>query len=127
MHAFLETLASGAASGAGQRGGEEWEGWFQLPYVKDPAAHPAFRVYFTKEWASRLVVSIHNLLTTAFENLPLPALLASALRTRDAATRETTALRAQVRPRPAMRATPLRAPRHAYHATPRDWEGSGLR
>ena len=28
MHAFLETLASGTASGAGQRGGEEWEGWF---------------------------------------------------------------------------------------------------
>ena len=54
----------------------EWSAWFALPFLKDPSNDPAFKGYFTKEWASLLVVSIHNVLTSAFQQAPLPALLA---------------------------------------------------
>ncbi|EKX53171.1 hypothetical protein GUITHDRAFT_132936 [Guillardia theta CCMP2712] len=54
---------------------KDWEIWFQLPYVKDPASDAAFQVYFTKEWASQLVVSVHNLLATVFHEVAVPAIL----------------------------------------------------
>ena len=53
----------------------DWTPWFALPYLKDAANSPAFKSYFTKDWASLLVVSIHNVLTTALQLAPLPALL----------------------------------------------------
>lgn len=57
------------------RGSAEWADWFSMPFLKDPAIEPAFRPYFTKEWASRLVVSVHNLLASVFQEMPLPALM----------------------------------------------------
>ena len=56
----------------------EWTSWCALPYLKDAASSPAFKSYFTKDWASLLVVSIHNVLTTALQLAPLPALLSVA-------------------------------------------------
>jgi hypothetical protein len=53
----------------------EWLSWFALPYLKDPLTDPLFKSYFTKEWASLLVVSIHNVLTTALQLAPPPDLL----------------------------------------------------
>lgn len=44
------------------RGSRDWEPWFRLPFIRDPASDPGFHIYFTKDWASRLVVSVHNLL-----------------------------------------------------------------
>jgi WD repeat-containing protein 91 len=59
----------------------DWTPWFALPYLKDAANSPAFKSYFTKDWASLLVVSIHNVLTTALQLAPLPALLSVAQHT----------------------------------------------
>eukprot|EP00961_Rhodomonas_salina_P140247 1887230-Rhodomonas_salina.1 len=42
---------------------------FSLPRVL-PVRIP--QVYFSKEWASRLVVSVHNLLTTVFHHVSSP-------------------------------------------------------
>ena len=61
------------------KGSKDWEPWFQLPFIRDPASDPTFHVYFTKDWASRLVVSVHNLLTTVFHDLPLPGLVTQHL------------------------------------------------
>eukprot|EP00960_Hanusia_phi_P062284 765105-Hanusia_phi.AAC.2 len=57
------------------RSSRDWEVWFQLPYIKDPASDSSFHVFFTKEWASQLVVSVHNLLATVFHEISVPAIL----------------------------------------------------
>ena len=63
------------SEGERMRSTQDWTQWFQLPFIRDPASDPVFHIYFTKEWASRLVVSVHNLLTTVFHDVPLPALV----------------------------------------------------
>ena len=63
------------SEGERMRSTQDWTRWFQLPFIRDPASDPVFHIYFTKEWASRLVVSVHNLLTTVFHDVPLPALV----------------------------------------------------
>ena len=58
------------------RSNKDWNGWFQLAFVRDPASDPAFQVYFTKDWASRLVVSVHNMLTMLLEYVEFCVLIA---------------------------------------------------
>jgi len=54
----------------------EWAEWFVIPFLRDPATHPAFETFFTRAWLDSFTFSLHNFLSTVFQNLPLPALLA---------------------------------------------------
>jgi hypothetical protein len=64
-----------AALSSELRHDREWQAWFQLPFVEDPAADPTFAVYFSRLWAENLVQSLHNLLCSVFQALPMPKLL----------------------------------------------------
>ena len=46
-----------------------------LPFTKNPDQHPAFKLYFSKEWADAFFVTLHNFFSTLFSCLSLPALL----------------------------------------------------
>mmetsp|Transcript_2994 Transcript_2994/g.10799 ORF Transcript_2994/g.10799 Transcript_2994/m.10799 type:complete len:656 (+) Transcript_2994:219-2186(+) len=54
---------------------DDWSNWFSLPYVKQPAASSLFRVYFSREWAETLSVSLRNFLLEVFQNVRLPTVL----------------------------------------------------
>ncbi len=74
-----------------------WEQWFALPYIKEPKTHPHFESYFTKKWFGTLAISLKNFLSTAFEQIPLPKLLAFNIERieRKSALAELRALRAE--------------------------------
>mmetsp|Transcript_20608 Transcript_20608/g.50569 ORF Transcript_20608/g.50569 Transcript_20608/m.50569 type:complete len:267 (+) Transcript_20608:73-873(+) len=78
--------------------GAAWKDWLALPYVNSPASDPRFAACFEEEWAALLETSLRNLLTTAFQSIPLPTLLAfnlQRLETRSRAT-EIRALKAKI-------------------------------
>lgn len=56
--------------------GSEWEIWFTLPYLQNPATHPKFEVFFAKRWFHTLSISLKNFLATVLDQVPLPKLLA---------------------------------------------------
>jgi len=55
--------------------GPEWQGWYSLPFVKDPQRHPMFQVYFSTGWAEALRCSVRNFLSVVFRSCPPPMLL----------------------------------------------------
>ncbi|CAO3617846.1 unnamed protein product [Cunninghamella echinulata] len=57
-------------------GKPEWSQWFALAYVKTPNTDPVFETYFTKQWVDNYTTSLFNFLSTIFQNMPLPSLLA---------------------------------------------------
>ncbi|KAG0353777.1 WD repeat-containing protein 91, partial [Gamsiella multidivaricata] len=61
--------------GAELQGNPEWVRWFALPFSKKPEADPEFDVFFSKAWLDTFTVSLHNFLSTVFQNMPLPSLL----------------------------------------------------
>ena len=71
IHAFFDRFSTDMT----QPGGE-WEQWFILPYLKDPASHPLFASYFHKRFFHTLALSVRNFLVSAFAQLPLPKLMA---------------------------------------------------
>ena len=54
----------------------EWQEWFTLPFLRAPESHPSFETFFTRSWLDSFTFSLHNFLSTVFQNLPLPVLLA---------------------------------------------------
>ncbi|KAF9154434.1 WD repeat-containing protein 91 [Actinomortierella ambigua] len=61
--------------GADLQGNIEWVRWFALPFSKKPEADPEFDLFFSKAWLDTFTVSLHNLLSTVFQSMPLPNLL----------------------------------------------------
>ncbi|KAF8938715.1 WD repeat-containing protein 91 [Dissophora ornata] len=79
--------------GAELQGNLDWVRWFgmlnsasslnrvavslkpTLPFAKKPEADPEFDVFFSKAWLDTFTVSLHNFLSTVFQNMPLPSLL----------------------------------------------------
>ncbi|KAI8605956.1 hypothetical protein EDD21DRAFT_362303 [Dissophora ornata] len=61
--------------GAELQGNLDWVRWFALPFAKKPEADPEFDVFFSKAWLDTFTVSLHNFLSTVFQNMPLPSLL----------------------------------------------------
>ncbi|CAM6082086.1 unnamed protein product [Calypogeia fissa] len=55
--------------------GDDWHGWFAIPYMKHPSIDPRFQVYFSKEWLDTLVVSFRNFLSEVLDGIRLPTLL----------------------------------------------------
>lgn len=53
----------------------EWRDFFYFQYCKQPEDHPSFAIYFTKQYQDTLYLSLHNLLATIFQSIPLPAIL----------------------------------------------------
>lgn len=53
----------------------EWRDFFYFQYCKQPEDHPTFAIYFTKQYQDTLFLSLHNLLATIFQSIPLPAIL----------------------------------------------------
>ncbi|KAA6427061.1 MAG: hypothetical protein FRX49_02818, partial [Trebouxia sp. A1-2] len=53
----------------------DWLQWFALPYLKEPAQDPRFRVFFTKDWLTLVEASFRNFVAEAIQHLPPPALL----------------------------------------------------
>ena len=54
----------------------EWEAWFSIPYLPNPHSHPTFEVFFTQRWKDTLATSLSNFLSTMFQQIPLPKILA---------------------------------------------------
>ncbi|KAF9998528.1 WD repeat-containing protein 91 [Entomortierella chlamydospora] len=52
-----------------------WYAGVTLPFSKKPEADPEFDVFFSKAWLDTFTVSLHNFLSTVFQNMPLPSLL----------------------------------------------------
>lgn len=76
QHGRVAVVSEFFAAMAGElRHEREWADWWQLPFVADPQSEPQFAVYFTRLWAENLVQSLHNLLCSVFQALPLPKLL----------------------------------------------------
>ncbi|KAF9359333.1 WD repeat-containing protein 91 [Mortierella sp. NVP85] len=48
---------------------------YALPFSKKPEVDPEFDVFFSKTWLDTFTVSLHNFLSTVFQNMPLPSLL----------------------------------------------------
>ncbi|KAG0309800.1 WD repeat-containing protein 91 [Dissophora globulifera] len=61
--------------GAELQGNPEWVRWFALPFSKKPEADSEFDVFFSKAWLDTFTLSLHNFLSTVFQNMPLPSLL----------------------------------------------------
>ncbi|KAF9542183.1 WD repeat-containing protein 91 [Mortierella hygrophila] len=61
--------------GAELQGNPEWVRWFALPFSKKPEADPEFDLFFSKAWLDTFTISLHNFLSTVFQNMPLPSLL----------------------------------------------------
>ncbi|KAK3848687.1 MAG: WD40-repeat-containing domain protein [Linnemannia gamsii] len=61
--------------GAELQGNSEWVRWFALPFSKKPEVDPEFDVFFSKAWLDTFTISLHNFLSTVFQNMPLPSLL----------------------------------------------------
>ncbi|KAF9945474.1 WD repeat-containing protein 91 [Mortierella alpina] len=61
--------------GAELQGNSEWVRWFALPFSKKPEAEPEYALFFSKAWLDTFTVSLHNFLSTVFQNIPLPSLL----------------------------------------------------
>ncbi|KAF8949018.1 WD repeat-containing protein 91 [Haplosporangium gracile] len=61
--------------GAELQGNSEWVRWFALPFSKKPEADPEFDLFFSKAWLDTFTISLHNFLSTVFQNMPLPSLL----------------------------------------------------
>ncbi|KAG0215672.1 WD repeat-containing protein 91 [Mortierella sp. GBA30] len=61
--------------GSELQGNPEWVRWFALPFSKKPEADPEFDLFFSKAWLDTFTVSLHNFLSTVFQNIPLPSLL----------------------------------------------------
>ncbi|KAF9584611.1 WD repeat-containing protein 91, partial [Lunasporangiospora selenospora] len=61
--------------GAELQGNPEWLRWFALPFSRKPEADPEFDLFFSKAWLDTFTVSLHNFLSTVFQNMPLPSLL----------------------------------------------------
>ncbi|GJJ69581.1 hypothetical protein EMPS_01928 [Entomortierella parvispora] len=61
--------------GAELQGNPEWVRWFALPFSKKPETDPEFDLFFSKAWLDTFTVSLHNFLSTVFQNMPLPSLL----------------------------------------------------
>ncbi|XP_059458839.1 uncharacterized protein LOC132188411 [Corylus avellana] len=57
------------------QGGEDWNAWFAIPYLKNPNLDPEFRIYFSKEWYEALRLSVRNFFSEIFNGTRLPALL----------------------------------------------------
>ncbi|KAF8977228.1 WD repeat-containing protein 91 [Entomortierella lignicola] len=57
--------------GAELQGNSEWVRWFALPFSKKPEADPEFDVFFSKAWLDTFTISLHNFLSTVFQNMPL--------------------------------------------------------
>ncbi|KAI1317220.1 WD repeat-containing protein 91 [Mortierella claussenii] len=55
--------------GAELQGNPEWLRWFALPFSKKPEADPEFDVFFSKSWLDTFTVSLHNFLSTVFQNM----------------------------------------------------------
>lgn len=53
----------------------EWKDFFYFPYCKQPEDHPNFAIYFTKQYQDTLFLSLHNLLATIFQSMPLPTIM----------------------------------------------------
>jgi hypothetical protein len=53
----------------------EWRDFFYFPYCKQPEEHPHFAIYFTKQYQDTLFLSLHNLLATIFQSMPLPTIM----------------------------------------------------
>ncbi|OQR81469.1 hypothetical protein THRCLA_11702 [Thraustotheca clavata] len=53
-----------------------WQPWFMLPYMDHPETDPYFKEYFSLEWTENLTVNLRNFLSTVFQHVPLPKLLA---------------------------------------------------
>ncbi|XP_074281749.1 uncharacterized protein LOC141606500 [Silene latifolia] len=58
-----------------QHSGNDWTPWFAVPYLKNPATDPQFRIYFSKEWFDALHLSLRNFLNQMFCGTRIPALL----------------------------------------------------
>lgn len=56
------------------QGQNEWRDWFMLPYIQKPEENPSFSLYFTRAWQDSVLISLHNLLATVFQCMPLPTL-----------------------------------------------------
>ena len=70
----------------------QWRPWFSLPFVEHPENDPQFGTYFRAKWEDFFVSSFRNFLTTIFQNIPLPKLLAFKL-----ARQEVDGLRRRIR------------------------------
>lgn len=58
-----------------QQKGDDWTPWFAMPYLKNPALDPQFRIYFSKEWLDALHLSLRNFLSQMFSGTRIPALM----------------------------------------------------
>jgi hypothetical protein len=53
--------------------------WLTLPYIGEPARHPFFEPYFSKDWEELFFVSLFNFFEKVFAACPLPRLLSFGL------------------------------------------------
>ena len=72
---FLRTFGSELSRTSSSNGGD-WEEWFQLPFLRNPAQDPRFAPFFTTQWRDTLRTSLSNFLSLIFRNIPVPRLLA---------------------------------------------------
>ncbi|KAG0256747.1 WD repeat-containing protein 91 [Mortierella polycephala] len=55
--------------GAELQGNMEWVRWFALPFSKKPETDPEYELFFSKAWLDTFTVSLHNFLSTVFQNI----------------------------------------------------------
>ncbi|KAF9191199.1 WD repeat-containing protein 91 [Haplosporangium sp. Z 767] len=55
--------------GAELQGNAEWVRWFALPFSKKPEIDPEYELFFSKAWLDTFTVSLHNFLSTVFQNI----------------------------------------------------------
>ena len=53
----------------------EWKCWFAVPYIKGIQEHPKFGRYFGKLYLEKVMVSLHNFISTILSYMPKPILL----------------------------------------------------
>eukprot|EP00466_Bigelowiella_natans_P000489 jgi/Bigna1/66411/fgenesh1_pg.1_\ len=73
---FFRLHASELAAASGGDDEDHWRDWLALPYISNPREDSRFAACFEDDWAALVEVSLRNLLTTAFQEVSLPLLLA---------------------------------------------------
>ena len=53
----------------------EWKDWFTVPYIKGIQEHAKFGRYFSKAYVEKVMVSLHNFISTILAYMPRPLLM----------------------------------------------------
>jgi hypothetical protein len=53
----------------------QWNDWFALPYLINPANDDKYRNYFSRQWQELLLISLHNFIAYRIDRLCKPPLV----------------------------------------------------